>query len=278
MVDFHYNNLIERNNGYIDDALQQRIRATTLMIAGCGIGSGTAMCAARMGFERFILIDGDTVSTSNLNRQFFDLADVGIPKVDALKKQIHRVNPDAPVETLNCFLDQDNTDAIVARADIIFDTIDFLDLAAILKLHASAKQHNKPIITALSAGFGALLWYFPAGSTQSLADILAPDIASATGTGPAAYADVFASFFRRIGTYFDPEVIENVSHVIAKMRDNAPCPASQVSPGAFGVATIAVSTLREILSGRTVPESPQIIFYNFKTHSVRIVNISTLPL
>ena len=42
-----------------------------------------------LGFERFLLVDGDTVDAHNLNRQFFDAADVGRPKVLASEAEPH---------------------------------------------------------------------------------------------------------------------------------------------------------------------------------------------
>ena len=77
--DLSYNELVARNAGYIDPATQLAIRSCRLLIAGCGIGSSPAVCAARMGFENFVLVDGDVVDRHNLNRQFYDAVDVGRP-------------------------------------------------------------------------------------------------------------------------------------------------------------------------------------------------------
>ena len=85
---FSYDSLVSRNSGYVSAQIQAKIRSCKLLIAGCGIGSSPAICAARMGFETFTLVDGDTVDNHNLNRQFYDFADIGRLKVDALKDQI----------------------------------------------------------------------------------------------------------------------------------------------------------------------------------------------
>ena len=97
---FDYGTAVTRNSGYIDENTQSQMRGTRLLIAGCGIGSGPAVCATRMGFENFILVDGDTVDAHNLNRQFYDFADVGTSKVEALKDKILRINPEAKVEAI----------------------------------------------------------------------------------------------------------------------------------------------------------------------------------
>ncbi|MDP2787175.1 MAG: ThiF family adenylyltransferase [Pseudomonadota bacterium] len=274
---FDYDTFVMRNGGYIDDMTQTKIRNTKLLIAGCGIGSGPAVCAARLGFENFILVDGDVVDAHNLNRQFYDFADVGKPKVEALKDKILRINPQAKVEAVQAYLDADNTDAIVGKADIVFDTVDFLDLQAILRLHLSAKKHHVEIFTALSVGFGALVWYFPASSPLSLADLIAPDIerVRAAGGGDASsYVDVFAAFIGRLVPYLDSEVTEQITEVLTRMKDGKPCPASQVAVGSFSIGAMAVSMIHDLLSGRPVVAAPQLVLHSFKRHLSQVVDIT----
>ncbi|UUZ56806.1 ThiF family adenylyltransferase [Massilia sp. H-1] len=153
---FNYDTFVTRNTGYVDAATQDKIRrCCRLLIIGCGLGASTAIAATRMGFQHFVLIDGDTVDAHNLNRQFYDFDDVGTPKVSALKKHILRINPEARVEAVQANLDKGNAVDLVGQVDIIFDTIDFLDLEAILALHMSAQAQGKAVFTALSIGFGA---------------------------------------------------------------------------------------------------------------------------
>jgi molybdopterin/thiamine biosynthesis adenylyltransferase len=274
---FDYDTLVTRNSGYVAPDTQQRIRETRLLIAGCGIGSSTAVCAARMGFERFMLVDGDVVDAHNLNRQFYDFADVGRPKVQALKDAILRINPQAMVDAVQANLDAANTQDIVARADVVFDTVDFLDLKAILGLHGSARSLGKPVFTALSVGFGALVWYFPAHGPVSLLDILAPDLANATAAaGPdgPAYADVFGSFVRRLAPYLDAEVVMQVSRVLRLMKEGRPCPASQVVVGSFAIGAMAMSMIHDVLAGREPPAAPRLVLHSFHRHTTTIVDLS----
>lgn len=271
-----YSQLVLRNAGYIDASTQERIRSQRLLIAGCGIGSGLAICATRMGFERFLLVDGDTVDAHNLNRQFYDHADIGKPKVQALREHILRINPEADVEVMQANLDAANTDAAVARADIVFDTVDFLDLGAILHLHGSARQQGKPVFTALSVGFGALVWYFPAGSKVGLADLLASDLHAEGGQVPEGltYADVFASFVQRIAPCLDPDVIEQIARVLSLLKEGKPCPAPQVSVGSFAVAAMATAMIQDMLAGRNVPAAPAFVVHSFRRHLSQVVDVT----
>ena len=118
-----------------------------------------------MGFTQFIVADGDTVSASNLNRQFYTHDDIGTRKTTALAKRIHEINPDAVVEEVSEYLTLDNISGIVSRADFIFDTVDFLDLVAIVELHDQCELQKKPRITALNVGFDGGILYFPTDTT-----------------------------------------------------------------------------------------------------------------
>lgn len=273
---FDYQTFVMRNAGYVSPQTQEKISGARLLIAGCGIGSSPAVCAARMGFRNFVLVDGDTVEAHNLNRQFYEFSDVGKPKVEALKDKILRINPEANVEAIHANLDAENTDAIVSKADVVFDTIDFLDLAAILRLHSAAKARRAHIFTALSVGFGALVWYFPAGSSLSLADIIAPDMAAAGGTGGAGptYADVFARFVRRLAPHLDGEVVDQITQVLTLMREGKPCPASQVAVGSFAIGAMALAMIHDVLAGNPVPAAPKLVLHSFRNHTTRIVDVT----
>lgn len=273
---FDYETFVLRNSGYVSAETQAKIRGTRLLIAGCGIGSSVAIAAARFGFEKFVLVDGDTVDAHNLNRQFYDFADVGQPKVEALKAQILRINPEAQVEAIQEYLTDKNTDTIVGRADIVFDTVDFLDLPAILSLHASGRKHGATIMTALSIGFGAGVCFFPGGSGLSLVDLIASDVESAAAAGGEApsYAQVFANIIARIGRHLDAQVVEQIGRALTIMEDGKPCPASQVAVGSFTLGALAVSMMHDHLDGRAVPTAPDMVIHSFRTHQTKLVNLA----
>jgi len=271
---FNYDTFVTRNTGYVDGATQDKIRVSRLLIAGCGLGASTAIAAARMGFQHFVLIDGDTVDPHNLNRQFYDFDDVGTPKVQALKKHILRINPEARVEAVQANLDKSNAVDLVNKVDIIFDTIDFLDLEAILALHTTAQGQGKPVFTALSIGFGAGVLYFPANSRASLAQIIQNDLASAKSEGDASYAAVFGKIMGRIGAHLDRQVVEQVAKALTIMEDGRPCPASQISVGSFTVAALAVSMMHDMLAGMEVPASPHMVAHSFRNHVTKLIDIS----
>lgn len=272
-TEFEYDRFITRNSGYIDHDTQEKIRNTRLVFFGCGLGSSTVICAARTGFQHFVLVDGDTVAPHNLNRQFFDFEDVGMPKVEALKKHILRINPQARVEAVAAMLDRGNAAELVSKADIIFDTIDFVDLDAVLALHGNAAAQGKPIFTALNIGPGGGVLYFPPGSGQSLPEILQRDVEAAAAAGNLNYTAVFSRVMARIGAHLDRKVVEEMAKALTIMDDGTPCPASQIAIGSFTVAALAMAMITDMLAGLEVPSAPHIVVHSFRNHVTKLINI-----
>jgi molybdopterin/thiamine biosynthesis adenylyltransferase len=273
MASFNYDEFTKRNSGYITAPVQDKIRNARVLFAGCGLGSGPVICAARSGFQNFVLIDGDTVDAHNLNRQFFDFDDVGTPKVEALKKHILRINPEAKVEAHVAMLDKENAAGLVSQVDLIFDTIDFVDLEAVLALHGNAAAQGKPIFTALNIGFGAGVLYFPPHSGNSLPEILRRDVEAAAAEGNLNYTAVFGRVMARIGAHLDQLVREEVAKALTIMEDGTACPASQIAVGSFSVAALAMAMMHDMLAGLEVPASPHMVVHSFRNHMTKLVNI-----
>ena len=74
-----------------------------------GVGSFTLETLARTGIEKFVIIDNDTVSISNINRQLIaTTSSIDKYKVDVAKTRILDINPNVSVETYNTFVNKDN--------------------------------------------------------------------------------------------------------------------------------------------------------------------------
>ncbi len=80
---------------YLTAAQLGLIQSHHIGIGGAGgLGSNVALLLARSGFNRFTLIDSDTVEASNLNRQTYIIQDIGRDKVTCLAEQMLLINPD----------------------------------------------------------------------------------------------------------------------------------------------------------------------------------------
>ena len=107
--------------------MQSRLAQASVAVVGVGgLGSWTVAALACAGIGRIVLIDGDTVALSNLNRQLlFDHADLGALKVERAASALEAFNPSISVETYPEYVtsvDQARrlfagSDAVVATAD-----------------------------------------------------------------------------------------------------------------------------------------------------------------
>lgn len=131
----------------------EKLNKSKVAIFGIGgVGSFVAEALARAGIGNLILIDNDTVSITNINRQIIALhSTIGRPKVDIMKERILDINPLAKVETHQIFYKPGETeDLIKSDYDYIVDAID--TVSAKLGLIEMAKSFNIPIISSMGTG------------------------------------------------------------------------------------------------------------------------------
>jgi len=274
---FDYDIFTTRNRGYISGQTQRAIADTTLLIAGCGMGSAPAICAARTGFRKFILADGDMVDAHNLNRQFYIHDDIGRPKVECLRRHILEINPDAEVEALNANLDSGNIADIVGRTDVVFDTVDFVDLPAVLGLHGEARRQGKPLFTAINVGFGALVWYISPDTEATWPKMIEEDSRRVreAGGNPNVYAEVYISFLGRLAPFLDREVLDVVDATLDGMKESRACPAPQLAVGSFSVSALAMTMIHDLLAGKEIPVSPSLVIHSYRSMSTKVITLAT---
>ena len=105
---------------------QQKLKAARVLIVGAGgLGSPVLLYLAAAGVGTLGIVDDDTVSIDNLQRQVaHGTGDAGRPKVESAADTIRRINPNVIVETHNARLTADNAMALISRYDIIADGSD----------------------------------------------------------------------------------------------------------------------------------------------------------
>ena len=126
---------------------QQRLKAATVVIVGAGgVGSPAALYLAAAGVGTLRIIDGDTVSLSNLQRQIlFDTADIDRPKVEAAAGRLGAINPHVRVEALNQPLTAENAAVITAGADAVLDGTD--DFETRHRVNAACVAAGVPLVS-----------------------------------------------------------------------------------------------------------------------------------
>jgi len=113
--------IFERNVPGSTEVLQK----ATVGLAGCGgLGSNVAVALTRAGVGRLILTDFDLVELSNLNRQYFFQADVGLPKTEALSKHLKAINPEIDLQLHPEKLTPQNVPSIFNESEILVEAFD----------------------------------------------------------------------------------------------------------------------------------------------------------
>ena len=132
------------------DAMERLSRAHVAVFGVGGVGSFACEALARAGVGVITLIDNDTVSVTNRNRQLIALAStVGKNKVDVMRDRILDINPACRVTALNLFFTPE-TALDLGQFDYVIDAID--TVTAKLFLIEQCYAQNIPIICSMGTG------------------------------------------------------------------------------------------------------------------------------
>lgn len=103
----------------------EKLKNARVGIAGLGgLGSHIAMNLARTGVGFLKLVDYDVVEPSNLNRQCYNMDQIGMPKTEALKENILKAVNITEIETQNLLVTRDNASAIFEGLDAVAEAFD----------------------------------------------------------------------------------------------------------------------------------------------------------
>ena len=130
-----------------------KLRSASVILFGVGgVGSYTAEALCRAGVGRIALVDGDTVSVSNLNRQLVALSStVGQSKAEVMKARMLDINPEVQAEAYTLFYDASTADRIdLTQFDYVADAID--SVSSKLMLIQKCHELGIPSISCMGAG------------------------------------------------------------------------------------------------------------------------------
>lgn len=137
----------------LGDAGMQALRNARIAIFGIGgVGGYVCEALARCGVGALDLIDSDTVSISNLNRQILALqSTVGRDKVGVMRERIADIDPLIQVHTYKTFFTPDNAaDFDFSQYTYVVDAID--TVSGKIELAVQCHKANVPIISSMGAG------------------------------------------------------------------------------------------------------------------------------
>lgn len=263
----HYHELFERNFGIFTPGEQERIRASGILIVGCGgIGGTVAVMLARSGMEKFILVDFDVYGISNMNRQIGCFSDtLGRNKAEVIGEEICKINPEAQVEVFPELLSHEKIAELIERVDVVFPAAD--DLAFSIVVFRDAQRLGKPSLMVVPSG------------TWANVTILMPDgppveeIEGVPKLGSYEELKTMLSTRKyRYGTYFYVPVADwRIDYYRSFIEETKP--PAHIAPLVWLCSSLGAFEVIKLISGKWKPvSSPR--YWNITRNAIRINRIN----
>ena len=134
------------------DGLEKLSKAHVAIFGIGGVGGYAVEALIRSGIGEVDLIDNDTVSLTNLNRQIYATRKtIGQYKVDVAEERILDINPDVKVNKYKIFFTPQTANEIdFSKFDYVIDAID--TVVGKLEIIERAKKAGVPVISSMGAG------------------------------------------------------------------------------------------------------------------------------
>lgn len=138
---------------YGDERMARIRRAHVLVVGTGGVGAYAAEMLCRAGVGHLTLVDADTVSPSNINRQLPALhSTLGRSKVSVLAERFRDINPEVQLTLREEYLTPESVDALLDAAPYAY-VIDAIDtIQPKVALLASCIRRRQPVIASMGAG------------------------------------------------------------------------------------------------------------------------------
>lgn len=135
-----------------DEGIETLSDSTVAVVGVGGVGSYAAEALARSGIGRLILIDGDTVSPTDTNRQIHaDDTTPGLSKVEAMARRIRSYNAQIKLTLHNRFLKSDTVGELFSgHMDYVVDAIDSIPDKETIILYCH--RYGIPLVSSMGAG------------------------------------------------------------------------------------------------------------------------------
>ncbi|AUI65420.1 MULTISPECIES: molybdopterin-synthase adenylyltransferase MoeB [Glaesserella] len=132
---------------------QEKLKASRVLIVGLGgLGCAASQYLASGGVGHLTLVDFDTVSLSNLQRQILHTdATLNMPKVLSAKQRLSALNPHIEIETINAHLTESEWVELIPTFDVVLDCTDNVDIRNTLNLLCF--QAKRPLVSGSAIRF-----------------------------------------------------------------------------------------------------------------------------
>ena len=132
---------------------QEKLKESRVLIVGAGgLGCAASQYLASAGVGKIILVDFDTISLSNLQRQIlYTDADIGKPKAEVAKVRLQSINPNIEVQAVVKKCDDAEFAELIRQVDVVVDCTDNVDVRNQLNLQCF--EQKRPLISGSAIRF-----------------------------------------------------------------------------------------------------------------------------
>ena len=126
---------------------QEKLKDSKMLIVGLGgLGCSASQYLAVAGVGHLTLLDFDTVSLSNLQRQVLhDDSRLDMPKVESAKLSLQRLNPHIQINTLNGLLGEEKLTEVISHFDVVLDCTDNVETRN--QLDIACRKNKVPLVS-----------------------------------------------------------------------------------------------------------------------------------
>ncbi|WP_420316132.1 molybdopterin-synthase adenylyltransferase MoeB [Ekhidna sp.] len=112
---------------------QKLLDAKVVVVGAGGLGVPVLQYLVGMGVGTILIVDGDDISLSNLQRQIlYSTADVGKKKAEVAKERLRGLNPEVSIEVTTQMFDGNNAKDLISGCDLVIDCTDNIETRYII--------------------------------------------------------------------------------------------------------------------------------------------------
>jgi len=256
-MDDLYRSIFSRNIGFFTESEQEKLRRSTIGIAGMGgVGGLLAERLTRLGVGQLKILDPEIFERSNLNRQFgSSMLNLGKNRAETVFKQTKHINPQAQIRYSNTGIKTEgDAESFVTGCDLVIDEMDFGSFKESILLQRAARRRGIYYMFAVDIGFGALVVIFdPSGLTMEEYDKLPSDV----DLEDAQELRVPLERICPVMPSYAAPASDKADRIMREVLDgDRPAPTNSIG---VGLATMlaCIEAINILLGKRGIPSAPQ---------------------
>lgn len=270
-----YKRIFSRNIGILTESEQDKLRDSTIAIAGAGgVGGLLAERLIRVGVGQLKIVDPEAFEESNLNRQFSSsMLNLGKNKAEAVFMQIKDINPDANIHYRKSGITtESDARLLVNDCDLVIDEMDFGLFRESILLQRAARRMGIYYIFTSAIGFGALIAIFdPEGYTLEEYDNLPRDV-------DLNDVDQLTVPLERIcpvmPSYFTGDIMQEMGDIVEEIvSGKRPGPTTSIGVGLASILA-ANEAVNIILRRRDIATAPEYTYIDLLDRKFIVGTIS----